>query len=290
MRMVFALVFLVGLALAGLAARLVQGQLAQQEAALNAEREAAASRAEVVEVYALSDAVKYGDEITEDKISKIYYVKEFLPEGVFTSLEEVFPEGPDKVRLVLQPMGELEPLLAHKVTEAGSEAGLVTRLEKGMRAFAIRTDVESGVSGFLRPGDRVDVYWTGTAPGATTGSITRLIGRAVEIMAVDQTDNTNFSGTQVARTITVRATVQQVAALAQAQATGRLTLALVGVDDIDTPDTTTVVQIDQKTLLDIDDEPAPVVEEVPVVVEERVCTTRTRKGGELVVEEIPCRN
>ena len=49
--------------------------------------------------------------------------------------------------------------------EPGQDAGVSSRLSKGMRAFAIRVDVATGVSGFLRPGDRVDVYWSGTIQG-----------------------------------------------------------------------------------------------------------------------------
>ena len=52
-----------------------------------------------------------------------------------------------------------------KVTDPGEEAGVTSQLEPGMRAFALRVDVASGVSGFLRPGDRVDIYWTGSVGG-----------------------------------------------------------------------------------------------------------------------------
>jgi len=63
------------------------------------------------------------------------------------------------------------------VTEPGDIAGITSLLSPGMRAFTINVDVQSGVSGFLRPGDRVDIYWSGSlrTAGGDNQNITRLI-------------------------------------------------------------------------------------------------------------------
>jgi Flp pilus assembly protein CpaB len=120
-----------------------------------------------------------------------------------------------------------EPVLISKVTAPGEDAGVASRLEAGMRALALQVDVTSGVSGFLRPGDRVDVYWTGAGRGGR--SITRLIRSNVQIIAIDQITDEDRNSPTVARTITVTAAPADIAALTQAQASGNLTLALVGV-------------------------------------------------------------
>jgi pilus assembly protein CpaB len=149
-----------------------------------------------------------------------------------------------------------------------------------MRAFAIRVDVTSGVSGFLRPGDRVDVYWTGDAPAV--GEITRLIQPNIRLIAVDQIADTERMAPTLARTVTVEATPQQVARLAQAQSTGRLSLSLVGAEDLETADAGTI-QIDQRDLLEIQRAaPQQVVEAAPV------CHTRVRRGNEIAQVVIPC--
>ena len=155
-----------------------------------------------------------------------------------------------------------------------------SRLGKGMRAFAIRTDVSSGVSGFLRPGDRVDVYWTGMVDGR---DITKLIEPGVKLMAVDQTSNTGRSSPVIARTVTVAATPEQVASLAQAQSTGRLSLSLVGAED----DTVAqVVSVDQDRLLGIERN-TPKAQKA-----EKKCFLWQNKGGERVQTDIqiPCTN
>jgi pilus assembly protein CpaB len=146
-----------------------------------------------------------------------------------------------------------------------------------MRALAIRVDVTSGVSGFLRPGDRVDVYWTGRSPNGD-GEITRLIDTSVRIIAIDQIADEDRNSPLVARTVTVEATPQQVASLAQAQETGRLTLSLVGAED---EGIASAVQVDQDLLLGI---------ERRTVQQQQVCTIRTRKGAEIVEVPIECTN
>ena len=90
-------------------------------------------------------------------------------------------------------------------------------------------------AGFLQPGDRVDIYWTGATSNAS-GEITRLIESTIKVIAVDRSGKSpNSDGAIQNRTVTVAATPEQVARLAQAQATGRLALSLVGIGD-DTAD------------------------------------------------------
>jgi pilus assembly protein CpaB len=285
MRAVFVLVLILGLGLAGFAVYMVQGYFQQQEAALARERAAAAQQVPTVDVYAVNRVITFGEPLTLDDVTVIRYAEPFLPEGVFTTEADLFPEGPGVVRYVTRQMEPNEPVLAVKVTEPGQDAGITTRLEPGMRAFAISVDVASGVSGFLRPGDRVDVYWTGQVDLADRSeSVTQLIDQGLQIVAIDQTSDDNMSGAFIARTVTVQVTPQQVAKLAQAQSTGELSLSLVGQMD---QTVASAIEVNQRSLLGIVDA-APVIE---VVAEpEQVCTIRTRRGSEVVEIPIPCTN
>ncbi|MFM2367140.1 MAG: Flp pilus assembly protein CpaB, partial [Pseudomonadota bacterium] len=83
------------------------------------------------------------------------------------------------------------------------------------------------------------------------------------------------------RTMTVAATPEQVARLAQAQATGRLVMSLVGVGDAATEGQ---IEVDSAGLLGII--PAAPVE----IAVDKVCTIRTRKGEEVLDIPIPCTN
>ena len=285
MRAVFGLVLVLGMGLAGFAIYMVQGYFQEQNAALAAQRAAMAEAVPTVDVIAVNRVVEHGEQITEEDIVTIRYAEPFLPEGVFRTTEELFSNGPDEFRVALRQMEPNEPIIAVKVTEPGDVAGITALLERGMRAFAIEVDVTSGVSGFLSPGDRVDVYWTGRVDGIDgggNGEVTKLIEAGIQLVAVDQTAESGRSGATIARTVTVQVTPDQVAALAQAQATGNLSLSLVGRED----DTIAgAIEIDQASLLGI---VAP--EAAPEIEVEQVCTIRTRRGAEVVEIPIPCTN
>lgn len=279
MRMVFGLVLVVGLALAGFAVYMAQGFISQTQNALAAEQAIRAKTGPLVEVFVVNKPLNYGDVLTKEDVQMIYWPENALPETIFKDVAVLFPENGKESRYVLRQMDKFEPLLATKVTEPGQPAGLTGQLDKGMRAFAIKVDVDSGVSGFLQPGDKVDVYWTGQSPGID-GELTRLIENTVKIVAVDQVTNGERAAA-VARTVTVEVSPEQVARLAQAQATGRLALALVGVGD---ETVSARVEVDGAGLLGIE------AQQIVVAEQEKVCTIRTRKGGEAVEIAIPCTN
>ncbi|EAR52312.1 CpaB family protein [Oceanicola granulosus HTCC2516] len=279
MRAVFGLVLIVGVGLAGFAVYMAQGYLQDTQAQLARERAVAAQATPTVEVYAVTRQIGYGEQLTPDDVTLVKYAEPFLPDGVFRAEEELFPEGDTQLRVVLRPMEVNEPVLAVKVTEPGEDAGITSRLGRGMRAFAIRVDVASGVSGFLRPGDKVDIYWTGRNSRGGE-EVTKLIESNVNLIAIDQSADGSALNTTIARTVTVEITPQQVAALAQAQSTGRLSLSLVGTNDDTVAE---AIEVDQRRLLGIPEQ-QQVVEAEP----EEVCTIRTRRAAELIQIPLPC--
>lgn len=286
MRLLFGVVLLVGVGLAGFAVYMAQGYISQYQTALAQERAARVEQIKLVDVYVAAQPLSYGEQVTIEQVTMIQWPEEFLPEGVFQAAEDLFPVGSAEFRTVLRAMEQNEPLLAVKVTGPGEDAGITSRLSQGMRAFAINVDVSSGVSGFLRPGDKVDVYWTGdmraTGESVRRRQVTKLIESNVRLIAVDQTADSDRMNPMIARTVTVEATPQQVAALAQAQSSGKLSLSLVGAQD----DTIAEgVEIDQDLLLGIEAEA-----EIAEAPKAKVCTIRTRKGSEVVEMQIPCTN
>ena len=285
MRMVFGLVLLVGVALAGGAVYMAKNYIGAYQNELARERAARQEIIPTVDVYVAQRSLKYGEALNSDDYRLVAWPETAIPEGTFVGQCSLYQEGENDLRYVLRAMEKDEAIMAIKVTEPGEEAGLTSQLERGMRAFAIKVDVASGVSGFLRPGDRVDVYWTGRIQGRNRddrGEVTKLIDTAIKLIAIDQTSAGDIDAATIARTITVAVRPEQVAALAQAQSSGRLSLSLVGADD----DTiASAFQIDQDMLLGIE------AEEVTAELEEKkVCTIKTRRGAEVVVIPIPCTN
>jgi pilus assembly protein CpaB len=271
-----------GVGLAGFAVYMAKGIFGDYQTALAAERAARANVVETTDVYVVSEGVRYGAQITEENIRSVAWPRTAIPQGAFTTLDELFPAGTPRYRTVLRTMEKDEAVLAVKVTGPGADAGVASRLASGMRAFAIRVDVTSGVSGFLAPGDRVDVYWTGRSSGGEdrrAEDVTKLIESNIHVIAIDQTADLDRTSPTVARTVTVEATPQQVAALAQARATGKLSLSLVGHGD---ETVTGEVEINQNQLLGIEQAMIE-VETAP-----EICSVRTRRGAETIETQIPC--
>ncbi|SMR71252.1 pilus assembly protein CpaB [Aliiroseovarius halocynthiae] len=267
MRLIFGLVLVIGVGLAGFAVYMAREFIGGQQAQLAAERAARAEMVQTVDVFVLNKPVRYGERITEEDLRAVKWPENAIPEGTFSLISEVFPEGEPNFRTVVRAMEKDEALMQVKVSKPGAEAGVSSRLSQGMRAFAIRVDVSSGVSGFLRPGDRVDVYWSAQ-------NATKLILASVKLIAVDQTADGDRAAPTIARTVTVEVTPRQVAALAQAQASGRLSLALVGAQDETTTD---AVEVDQGDLIGETEAP-----------EEQSCSIRTRRGAETIEVPVPC--
>lgn len=284
MRMIFGVVLLIGIALAGVAVHMTQKYVNQHKAAL---LEAQANKTPVVPtvpVFVANRKLSFGDEIKLKDIAVAQWPSNALPKGIFQSKEELFPKDQAGARYVMRATEKFEAILAVKITEPGKSVGLQSRLEPGQSAFTIKVDSTSGVSGFLRPGNNVDVYWTGKVQANNdqrkSRTVTRLIESAVRIIAIDQSANEEVKKASIARTVTVAVTQLQGASLTQAQSTGRLNLSLVGERDETIAE---LIEVDQKQLLGIE-EAQPVAQQEA----KQVCSIRMRKGGETVNIPIPC--
>ncbi len=281
MRAIFGLVFAFGIALAGAAVYLAKSYLGQQDAAAAFQAEVIKRTGGLTEVVVAAKPKDYGDILAPEDIQTILWPKNALPEGVFTDKAALFPENDTAPRYITRRIEAFEPILAVKVTEPGQQAGLNGALEPGMRAFAINVEV----SDLLQVGDHVDLYWTGV-PNNATAEVTRLIENRLKIIAIDrQIDEGLSAGTITTRSLTVSVTPQQVGRLAQAQATGQLVTSLVGLEDTSQGG---AVEIDSNGLLGISAPVAqPIAEAAPAP---KICTIRTRKGGDVVEIPIPCSN
>ena len=288
MRAVFGLVLIAGVGLAGFAVMMAKKQFDAYQMQLAQAQSLQGQAVPTVEVFVAQKTLNYGDPLTTEDLRAVKWPADAIPEGTFMAMTEIFPENNNAPRFVLRTIEKDEAIMASKISLPGEDAGLNSRIERGMRAFAIKVDVASGVSGFLRPGDRVDVYWTGSInqdiAGEARGEITKLIEANVRLIAVDQSADGGMSEALIARTVTVAARPDQVAALAQAQSTGRLSLSLVGANDDTIAE---AIEVDQRALLGLVS--APIA--APVEIEkEQVCTTRVRRGAEVVELSIPCTN
>lgn len=270
MRVVFLLVLLAGIGLATFGVIMASEMFSRDQSELRRLRAVEANMVDLEPTVVATKELRYGQILTKDMIKTVKLPAAARPKNVFSSVEELLgPEG-SKPRAIIRIMEPGEIVLESKVTDFGQDAGVSSRLSRGMRAFALRVDVASGVSGFLNPGDTVDIFWSGRND---RGTITRLIQERVKLIAIDQSADGDNNRPVVARTVTVEVAPISVAALAQAQATGKLSLSLRGAED-----ETSAGPIE----VDLND----IIGKVESIAqEERVCTIKVRKGSEVV--EIP---
>jgi len=284
MRLIFGLVLIAGLGLAGGAVYMAKNYIGQYQNALAKERAEREKMVKTVDVYVADRAFTYGETMTPEDVRQVAWPENAIPEGAFTADNMLFEEGENRPRFVTRAMEKDEAILSMKVTAPGEEAGLTSRLGPDMNAFAIKVDATTGVSGFLRPGSWVDVYWTGRLDadlGQGRGEVTRLIQSGVEVIAIDQNTSSDQASAVVARTVTVAARQEQVLALTQGQATGRLSLSLVGSANSTNDDRVAEVEIDQRRLLGIKEQAAEVK-----VADKKICYQKERKGTEIITTEI----
>ncbi|NNU81241.1 Flp pilus assembly protein CpaB [Halovulum dunhuangense] len=273
MRIIFAFVFLIGIGIAGFAAYMAMQQFEALQAENRVLRERASQVVETVPVMMATRELRYGQRLERGDAQPALFPKELVPENAFTSAEALFGEADTPQRRIIRTMEPGEIVMASKVTDFGQDAGVASRLAPGTRAFTINVDVTTGVAGFLQPGDRVDVYWSGQVNGQPT---TRLLLQDIELIAIDQVTDADVNRPVVARTVTVQVSPVVVATLTQAQASGRLALSLRGAEE---SEILGPLEVSQRDLLGIEE----VVEE-----EQKRCFSRVRRGLEVQVIEVDC--
>ncbi|UCH73432.1 MAG: Flp pilus assembly protein CpaB [Rhodospirillales bacterium] len=125
--------------------------------------------------------------------------------------------------VVRLPIAAGQPLTPGLVARAGDRGFLAAVLQPGMRAMSIGVSQVSGISGFILPGDRVDILWD--VKSSSKGfPFTQTLMRDIRVIAIDQ--KTQASGATPAKTITLELTPVQVEALSLASSMGSLEFVL----------------------------------------------------------------
>ena len=127
-------------------------------------------------------------------------------------------------------IGAGDPITETKIVQPGSRGFLAAALQPGMQAISVVVTPASDVSGFILPGDHVDVVITHTLPG--TGDNPGMQHRAAEtvlrdvrVLGVDQKLDSKGEAV-VAHTATLEVTPKQSEIIAVASEIGKLSLSL----------------------------------------------------------------
>jgi pilus assembly protein CpaB len=209
-----------GLAVAlGLAAAVV-GYFGLNAVSVQARR---ATMGETRDVVVTAADVTYGQKLEKGMLRVVRYPRESVPVGAFSSMDSVVGQT-TKIFMTTR-----EPVTAIKLSSLGG--GLSMLVRPGMRAASVEVDQVSGVSGFILPGDRVDMLVTVERLANPEDAYTQTILQDVEVLAAGQKTATQDSKPITTQSVTLLVDPKGAEAVAHAQRQGKITLVLRARDD-----------------------------------------------------------
>lgn len=234
MRLRNLLLIVVALVMAGGTAYLVRGWLASERAAISALNRPAPARAAPHVLVAKID-LGVGQFIRPEHLRW-----QAWPEG---SLSPAYVlEGKRTMddfvgAVVRHAIAAGEPVTEGRVVVPGNSGFLAAVLPAGQRAMSMPVNLTSGISGFVFPGDRVDLIlthgykmWTQSPKGEMVEERERVVSttilRNMRVLAIDQQVSPKQGEPTVARTTTIEVTGKQAEIIAVAMDMGKLSLAL----------------------------------------------------------------
>jgi len=167
--------------------------------------------------------LSWGTRITSEMLKKANFLKGSLTTGCFSDPALVVG------RVLIYPVRVNEPVFESRLAPVEVKTGGVAAvISPKKRAIAVKVDKVIGVSGFIHPGNRVDILMT-LATGRTFNPVTKTILENILVLAVGSETKERrgleekSSPTDV---ITLEVTPEEAEKLALAGTEGRLQLAL----------------------------------------------------------------
>jgi pilus assembly protein CpaB len=174
-------------------------------------------------VVALTD-LTWGSAITKPMLGTKPFMGDSLPPGVFSDPANIVG------RVVISPIKKGEPVFESRLAPVElNKGGVAAVLAPNRRAMAIKVDKVVGVSGFIHPGNRVDVLVTmANKQGESSTTMTKVVLENMLVLATGpQVEET---GKQEKSTpvdvITLEVTPEEGEKLALAATEGKVVLAL----------------------------------------------------------------
>ncbi|MBC2666295.1 Flp pilus assembly protein CpaB [Novosphingobium flavum] len=201
-----------------------------------------AEQNKLARIVVASQDLAFGAPLSSQNVRLINWPQGSVPVGAFTTVEEA-----TRNRVALRPMVIGEPVLASRVSGTNARASISANLPAGQVAYTIQVSDVSGVGGFARPGDVVDILLTRNMPGqnVTAGDkMTDVVLHAIPLLGIDLVADENKSGPVYGKTATLQVSITDAQKLALASQVGILSLALRNVADKTPPVLATVLPRD----------------------------------------------
>jgi pilus assembly protein CpaB len=181
------------------------------------------SDTKTVRVLVADRTFQRGEQIDPAATAWAKWPEDAIPDHVITEDNEAFYDSLPSLR-ARTAIYDGEPIIAAKTVAQGDRGVVAALLTPGMRAVSANVSGDRTASGFVLPGDRVDIMTTANVDGQPR---TTVLLSNVRVLAIDNTlqDEGNplaIKGSQV----TFELTPSQVGTLVAAKEGGNLTLVL----------------------------------------------------------------
>jgi pilus assembly protein CpaB len=179
-----------------------------------------------VPVVVAATDLTFGTKLDRAQLRVVRYPKDSVPVGAFSDVDSVAGQT-TKIFLAGR-----EPITATKLSSRGG--GLSMLVRHGFRATSLEVNQVSGVSGFVLPGDRIDVLATVDGRGSSQEAQTRTILQNAEVLASGQKTTQQDNKPITVQAVTILVDPYGAEKLALALHEGKLHLVLRNPEDADT--------------------------------------------------------
>jgi pilus assembly protein CpaB len=177
-----------------------------------------ATMGESQDVVVTSGDVTYGVKLEKSMLRTVRYPRESVPAGAFSTVDSVAGQT-TKIFMTAK-----EPVTAIKLSSLGG--GLSMLVRPGMRAASVEVNQVSGVSGFILPGDRVDMLVTVEKVQNPEDAYTQTILQDVEVLAAGMKTTTQDNKPLAVQAVTLLVEPKEAEIMAHATRQGAITLVL----------------------------------------------------------------
>lgn len=186
-------------------------------------------KVEAVKVVVAAADLNWGTKLQKEMLKTVPFMKESLPEGYFSDPAQLVG------RVAVTPLKTTEPILEYRLApENVTTGGVSAVIQSGMRAVAVKGDKVIGISGFIQPGNRVDVLVTLKDP-RNKEETTKLVLSNVQILATGTEVQENEEGKpNPVDVYTLEVDPEQAEKLSLAATKGKLQFALRNMMDTET--------------------------------------------------------
>lgn len=165
----------------------------------------------------------WGTKLTPEMLQIANYPSDALPDGHYQRLEDL------QETVLLQDLKAREPILKSKLAQGKDVgAGVAAVTDPLKRAMSVKVDEVIGVSGFIKPGDRVDVMVTIELDSQRQQPVAKMILGNLKVLAAGTQYEKNGSeaDSKPVQVMTLEVDVEEAEKLALASTQGKLRLAL----------------------------------------------------------------